>query len=270
MTRPAETTSLHTRLMKYTLELDSARTWWAQRENADAADVVERAFAGAWFGAKSLPRVRVLVSNLRSRFNAFPEALSVLRRWRDMQPGTRALIAHWHTQLTDPLYRQFTGEYLVARHDTSRGDVTRDMVIRWVGEHGQGRWTMASRAQLATQLMVTAKAAGLIENLKDPRRLVFPRVDDDALTYLLYLLRGTTIAGTLIDNPYLASVGLMPRFADERFRTLSALRFTRQGDLVDFAWVQESLTAWAAATVASESDLLIASSSGGEKGRGAA
>ena len=248
MTRQAETTALHTRLMKFTLELDVARTWWGSHDGVDADGVVERAFNETWFGAKSLPRVRVLIGNLRARFDAFPEALVALRLWRNMEPATRAVIAHWHTQLTDPLYRQFTGEFLVVRHDGARAEVTRDMVIHWVGDHGLARWTMASRVQLATQLMVTAKAAGLIENLKDPRRLVFPRVEDDALTYLLYLLRATTFAGTLLENPYLASVGITPRIAEDRLRSLSALRFSKQGDLVDFGWVYDSLTSWAQAT----------------------
>jgi hypothetical protein len=100
----------------------------------------------------------------------------------------------------------------------------------------------------------------LIENLKDPRRLVFPRVEDDALTYLLYLLRTTTFAGTLLDNPYLATVGSTPRIAEERLRSLPALRFSQQGDLVDFGWAYDSLTSWAQAELAKDE----------EEGRGAA
>ncbi len=248
MTSLSETTAQHTRMMKYTLELDNARAWWGRSaEEVAGRDVVDRAFAGSWFGTKSLPRVRVLITNLRARFDAFPEALSVLRGWQEMEPGTRAAIGHWHTQLSDPIYRAFSGGLLVQRHDSARGDVTRDMVIRWVGEHAPGRWTMATRAQLATQLLVTAKAAGLIENLKDPRRLVFPRIDDHALGYLLYLLRGVRCEGSLLDNPYLASVGLTPKLAEDRLRAVPGLRFSKQGDLIDFGWQFDCLESWAAA-----------------------
>jgi len=48
---------------------------------------------------------------------------------------------------------------------------------------------------------VAARSAGLVKGLKDPRQLLFPRVGDDALTYLLYLLRGATFGGSLLNNP---------------------------------------------------------------------
>ena len=251
-TKPAETTAIHTRLLKCTLDIDNARAWWTHPAVEDGVVVSQRAFEASWFGAKSLPRVKVLLSNLRARFDAFPEAAEVLRHWQHMEPGTRALIVHWHVQLTDPLYRAFAGHYLVERHEGGRPELTRDQVTRWVGEQGPGRWTMVTRVQFASQLLVTAKAAGLVENRTDPRRLTFPRVPNDALTYLLYLLRGVRFEGTMLDNPYLASVGLTPRLAEDRLRTLPALRFKKQGDLVDFAWVYSDLGTWARVTVAGQ------------------
>ena len=250
-THSAEEKSIHTRLLKCTLEVESARAWWQQTPAATVGDdVAHRAFEHSWFGVRSLPRVKVLLTNLRARFDGYPRALQVLRRWSHMEPATRALICHWHVQLTDPLYRWFSGPFLVARHEAVRAEVTRDTVTRWVGEQGSGRWTLKTRIQFASQLLVTAKATGLVKNLKDPRQLTFPRVDDDALTYLLYLLREVEFEGTLLDNPYLASVGLSGRVVDERLRTLPALRFRRQGDLVDFGWSHPDLIAWADENVA--------------------
>ena len=248
-TTNVEAVAVHTRLLKCTLELDSARAWWRHPTCAD--DVVEStaAFEQAWFGPRSLERVKVLLGNMRARFDAFPEALAVLRVWEDMEPSTRQLVCHWHLQLSDPLYRAFTGEFLVARHDASRPEVTRDMVTAWVGAQGPGRWTMRTRIQFASQLLVSAKAAGLVENLKDPRRLVFPRVDDVALEYLLYLLRGVSCARTMLDNAYVASVGFTPHSLDDRLRRLPSLRFSRQGDVVDFGWRYPSLSAWATASL---------------------
>ena len=254
MTKPVEAKDIHTRLLKCTLEIENSRAWWTHPAVGDDDHVATRAFEESWFGARSLPRVKVLLSNLRARFDAFPHALRVLREWQHMEPGTRALICHWHVQLTDPLYRAFAGHFLVERHEGARPEVTRDMVTRWVGDQGPGRWTMKTRVQFASQLLVTAKAAGLVKNLKDPRQLAFPRIGDDALTYLLYLLRGVEFEGTLLDNPYLASVGLMPKLAEDRLRALSALHFKRQGDLVDFGWVYGDLEGWAQATIAPRGD----------------
>lgn len=251
-TKLSEVLEIHTALLRCTLEVDTARAWWAHPGAGDQTQLATRAFEESWFGARSLPRVKLLLSNMRARFDSYPYALGVLREWHHMEPGTRALICHWHVQLTDPLYRAFAGHYLVERHDAERPEVTRDMVTRWVGDQGPGRWTMRTRVQFASQLLATAKAAGLVRTSKDPRQLAFPRADDQALTYLLYLLRGVEFEGTLTDNPYLASVGLTPRLVEDRMRGLPALQFRRQGGLVDFGWVYGDLDAWAHATVATQ------------------
>jgi hypothetical protein len=66
----------------------------------------------------------------------------------------------------------------------------------------------------------------------------------------MYLLRGVRFEGTLLENPYLASVGLQGGFLEDRLRGLSALRFRRQGDLVDFGWQYGGIEEWAAALTA--------------------
>ena len=249
--KPREVVDVHTRLLKCTLEVENSRAYWTHPDDSDGTDrTSQRAFAESWFGARSLDRIKVLLANFRARFAAYPHALSVLARWQHMEPSTRALICHWHVQLTDPLYRSFAGRYLVERHEAARAEVSRDMVARWVGDQGPGRWTMATRLQFASQLLATAKAAGLVKTIKDPRQLAFPRASEDALTYLLYLLRGVEFEGSLLDNPYTASVGLDPRTAEDRFLALPALHFRRQGDLIDFGWAYRDLAGWAHATVA--------------------
>mgnify|MGYP000420892099 CR=1 FL=1 len=104
---------------------------------------------------------------------------------------------------------------------------------------------MSTRIQFASKLLTAANAAGLVIGIRDPRPLTFPQVPGEALTYLLYLLRGIDFAGTLLANPYLASVGLDGDTLASRLRTLSALSFRRQADLVDFGWRFEDLPAWA-------------------------
>lgn len=243
----SEATQHHTRLLKCALEIEESRAYWRLRNGE--APTAKQAFDDYWFGARSMSRIEVLLANLRVRFDAFPEALAVLHRWRHMGPDTRALVCHWHLQLADPLYRTITGSLMVARRLGSRAEVTRDLVVKWVVEHGPRQWTLATRVQFASKLLSAAHAAGLVGTTKDPRPLVLPRVPDDALAYLLHLLRGVSFEGTLLANPYLGSVGLEGDDLFQRLATLPSLRFERQGDLVDFGWRFDDLCSWAEATV---------------------
>lgn len=246
--RPREETTLHTRLLKCALEVDDARAFWFHAE-PNRTFTAQQAFDAYWFGARSLPRIEVLLVNLRARFSTYPAALSVLHRWREMSPDTRRLICHWHLQLSDPLYRRFTAEYLVERRDNSRAEVTRALVIGWVGQQGPGRWTMSTRIQFASKLLSAAFSAGLLTSNHDPRPLNLPRVPDEALEYLLYLLRETDFEGSLLANPYLRSVGLDDTFLTDRLRQLQSLSFKRQGDLIDLDWHYPDLQHWADARI---------------------
>ncbi len=240
----AETTAVHTRLLKCALGVEDSRAYW-QHTHPGHDPSPDEAFAAYWFGAKSLDRIKVLLTNFRARYDAFPDALRALHHWRHMEPDTRTLICHWHLQLSDPMYRAFTGEYLVERREALRDTITRDLVVGWVGTQGQARWTMATRIQFASKLLSAACGAGLVGSTRDPRPLTFPRVGDEALTYAMYLLREVAFEGTLLDNPYLRSVGLDGGLLEDRLRALSTLRFSRQGDLVDFGWRYPSLESWA-------------------------
>lgn len=247
--RPSEATRMHTRLLKCTLEVEDSRSYWSHAIHANGSTTARKAFDEYWFGAKSLGRIEVLMSNLRARYDAYPTALEVLSGWEEMDPDTRRLVCHWHLQLSDPLYRTFTGSYLVARHDAGRPTVTHDLVVAWVGEQDADRWNMATRIQFASKLLSSAHAAGLISSIRDPRPLQYPRVGELPLTYLMYLLREIHFEGMLLENPYLASVGLRGSLLEERLRGLSALRFSRQGDLVEYGWRCGSLLEWASASV---------------------
>lgn len=252
--QPCETSHVHTRLLKCTLCLDESRAYWPHRRSLAEPPSSEDAFTHAWFGARSQPWVDVILANMRARFDAFPAALFVLSRWRTMSPDTRRLICHFHVQLSDPLYRRFTGEYLPGRHLGLRGQVQRHAVMRWVAEQMPGRWTVATQTQFASRLLSSALSAGLIKGRRDPRQVLFPRVSDDALVYLLYLLRGVRFEGTLHSNPYLASIGLDADALGERLRAVSGVRHRRAGALHDFEWQYPDLQRWAQATVLKELD----------------
>jgi GNAT superfamily N-acetyltransferase len=174
--------------MKCALEVEECRAYWAHTDGTTAISA-RQVFDNYWFGARSLERVEVLLVNMRARFDTFPAALQTLHRWPQMAPDTRKLICHWHLQLADPLYRAFTGAYLVSRRAAPRTELTRDLVVSFVTTSGEPHWSMAARVQFASKLLSAAYAAGLVETNRDPRPLVVPRVGDDALEYLLYLLR---------------------------------------------------------------------------------
>ncbi len=115
---PREVTDIHTRLSRCALEIEDARAYWRQCDGSRPVDPIH-AFETYWFGARSLPRVKVLLINMRARFKTFPNALRLLHRWPHMSTETRRLICHWHLMLTDPLYRNFA-VWLAERYDRGR------------------------------------------------------------------------------------------------------------------------------------------------------
>jgi hypothetical protein len=237
--QPAEEAALHTRILRCTLAAEESQAYW---EHVDLAEPAERrnlrAFEERWFGVKSQAAVKVVLANLSARFDAYPAAFATLRGWRAMPPATRRLFCHWHLQLTDPIYRRFTGELLVQRREGARPSIDRDLVSRWVEQQAEGRWGAATRNAFGTKLLSTALEVGLVEGRRDPRRLAFPRVDDDALVYLLRLLRTVSFSGSILANPYLSSVGLFGPFLEQRLRALPGLAYRRVGDVIELEWVE--------------------------------
>lgn len=230
----AEVTELHTRILRVTLAVQESRAYWESVDPALRGSArTERAFTERWFGNKSLARVKLLLANLAARFDAYPEALSTLRRWRPEDPATRPLVCHWHLQLTDPLYRAFTGEWLPARVAEGRKTFDRDVVARWIGALPTAEWAPATRYAFATKLIRAADEAGLVSPGKGPKTVIVPRVPDEALGYLVRLLQLVQHAGTWGDNPYLRSLGLDEGAIDARLRRLRDVTYSRMGELVE-------------------------------------
>lgn len=255
--RPSEVVEFHTRLMKCALEVDNSRAYWQRVHENNGSGSARQAFDEYWFGARSFLRVQRMMQDFRARFDAYPSALHVLARWTGMDPETRRLICHWHLQLSDPLYRAFAGRFLVKRHEEGRIEITRHLVVPWVDEQAPGRWKKPTQIKFARNLLTAAFSAGLIGSNRDPRPLQYPRVNDIALSYLMYLLREVEFAGTLLENPYTASVGLQGALLENRIRGLESLRFRRQGGLVEYGWRFPSLISWAEATILQPSHALM-------------
>ena len=243
-----EVTEIHTRILRLALGVEESRAYWEHVDlHVPVSARAHVAFERRWFGAKSLPRARFLIASLAERYDAFPDALVALHGWRSMDAPTRQVICHWHLQLSDPMYRRFTGKFLVERRGGRDAKIDRDVTLRWVKTEFPDRWSEATAVQFASKLLSAASEAGLVSPKRDPRALLLPKVTDLALAYLMHLLRGVRFAGTLTENPYLASVGLMEGFLDLRLRGLAGVRYQRMGHLTEFEWSAPSLSAWAEA-----------------------
>ncbi len=248
--KPGEVTEVHTRLLKLALGVEETRAYWSSVDpSVPPGPRALQAFEQRWFGPKTLDRVKTLLPYLAVRYDAYPEAFSVLRRWRAMDPATRQVICHWHTQLSDPIYRRFTGEFLLERRSLKEPKVDRPAVARWFRQTWPDRWSEATVLQFASKLLSAASEAGLVSPKRDPRALLFPKVPDLAIAYLLHLLRGLRHHGSLTENAYLASVGLGDGFLDQRLRTIPSIHLRRMGRLVELDWTYPTLTAWAEATL---------------------
>jgi hypothetical protein len=243
---PHELTDVHSRLLKIALAAEESSAYWANVDPAVPSNERARiAFEARWFGPKSEARVRDLLSNFALRYDAFPKALGVLRGWRAMSGPTRALVCHWHLQLADPVYRAFTGELLAERRAAGATSFDRSVVSRWLRAEHHARWAESTCVQIASKLLSAASEAKLCTPKKDPRTPLIVSVPNEALAYLLYLLRETSFDGTLTDNLYLRSVGLTPRSLGERLRHHPDVSLSQISDVFEFDWAYPSFERWA-------------------------
>lgn len=238
-----EATEVHTRILRLSLGAEESRAYWAHVDPRVPLD--ERpaiAIERGWFPGKSPARVRYLVAACAERYDAFPDGLEALRRWRSIDGASTRVVAHVHLMLSDPLYRAFAGELLLARR-RGAGPLDRDVVRAFIEERAPGRWAGVTARQAAQKLLAAAHEAGLV-SARDPREHHTAPVPDLALAYLLQLLRGIRFEGTLLHNPYLASLGLAGDVLAHRLAGLGPLG-VRAGDGGSPAFVDPDVVAWA-------------------------
>lgn len=241
---PSEETRIHTRILKFGLGCDESRAYWRRVEDPEQQRTSMDAFRGQWFGQVSENRAKDIMTNMRARYDAYPEALAALSTWVPTELPVRKVICHWHLQLSDPLYRRFTADYLADRRRNFDAETTRDHVSRWVEDQQPDRWSTKTCLEFASKLLSAAHAADLVATNRDPRKLAYPAVPDDALRYGLHLLREVRTTGSLLDNPYLGSVGLTGNFLEDRIRRLDGVEMRRMGDLTDFESHIDTLSGW--------------------------
>jgi hypothetical protein len=241
-----EVTESHTRLLRFSLIVEESRAYWENlRLDIPKEERPAIAFEERWFGNKSMARIRGLLTELSHRYDAYPVAIALLTQWRPADPTTRQNICHWHLQLTDPIYRQFTGEFLERRRLHPNPNIDRDIAAKWLIPLLGTTWSTATVQRMASGLVAAATGAGLCSGGPGRRTLSYPKVTDEALTYWLYFLRHLKFEGSLLENPYFVSVGLSEGFLEQRLRKLPFLSFNRMGDLHDFGWEFSDLKTWA-------------------------
>ena len=134
-------------------------------------------------------------------------------------------------QLADSIYRTFTGVFLNQRRLQLNPSIERDVTARWVTQQLKSEWSSATTQRMATGLITSSAAAGLCTDNPGIRRLKYPQVTDEALTYWLYFLRHLCFQGSILDNPYLASVGLSEGELEQRLRRLPGLGAIRSTEI---------------------------------------
>lgn len=147
--------------------------------------------------------------------------------------------------MSDPLYRRFTAEHLAARRHRPDATVDKLAALEWLESVEPERWSVTTAERLLSGLLSSAGEAGLCRGQKLPRKLVYPDVSDACLAYLLYLLRGVEFEGTLLQNPYLSSVGLQGSVLHHRLQKLPGLVFHQRADVADIEWARSDLVDWA-------------------------
>ena len=243
----------HTRLLRTSLLTDESRSYWEHlRLDIPKEQRTTIAFEERWFGSKSIARVHLLLNELNHRFDAYPAALKLLLDWQPANPLTRQNIAHWHLQLTDPTYRRFTSAFFEQRRSQGLLEIDRDIVTRWLIQEFKLDWARVTLQRMASSLLTTAAAAGLCSSGTGSRTIAYPKVTDEALGYWLYFLRHLAFVGSLIENPYLRSVGLIDSSLEQRVRQLPGFAFSSMNDLYDFGWQYSDLSSWAVGVLGSE------------------
>jgi hypothetical protein len=184
------------------------------------------------------------MTDMAERFDAYPEALALLGALRPVPSVLRPLVCHVHTQLADPVYRRFTGELLPTRLAQGLTTLDRDTVTRWVDGLAPGRWSATTAIKFASNLLATALDAGLVSGRRDPRKLTLAPAPDVLLGYVLYLLRGVRIEGSLTDNPYLASLGVTAGTFRSFAARIPGIRYAELGGVADLTWLEPDLRAY--------------------------
>lgn len=240
-----EVTQIHTRLLRSTLLEEDSQNYWRQHLHNQTSDEVNLAYDNYWFGSANKATIKRTLTNLHARYINFPNCLEVLNLWKNMTVKERAIICHWHVQLSDVLYRRFTSEFIPSRFIYTPPTFHKDQAQQWVYSYMGAKWAGSTQAQLASKMMSCIRSTGLVASeSKDTIQLQYPLISNHCLTYILYALREISFQGNMLENPYLKSVGLTGSFLISQINQSSALSVQQIGDTISFEWKYPSLVEW--------------------------
>ncbi len=192
----------HTGLLRLGLAVEPSLEFWRRAGTKDEG-LVALAQEQDWFPGLSAARVKYLVGQLERRFPA--ESRVRLSQWNEAAENA-PILCHWHLQLADPTYRDFTFTSLVPRWSTGDDELSLDQVERWLSRReGSQHWQEATRRLLASGLFSAATEAGLLTGVTPSTRLTRrPKVPVEAIAYLLGLLDSLEVVDS---TPYLLTAG---------------------------------------------------------------
>lgn len=86
----SEVEKSHSRLLRMSLAIEESREYWEHNDSKlSKKDKEIVAFEKRWFGNKSLSRVRTILRNFSTRFEAYPVALEILQHWCPSELASR-------------------------------------------------------------------------------------------------------------------------------------------------------------------------------------
>ena len=198
-----EVTAPHTGLLRLGLAVPQSLIFW-ERATSDlkTSDLAREAFEAHWFGDSTQARTRYLIGQLQRRF-PFVVRQALRSELANLQ---KELICHWHLQLTDPLYRAYTGEFILSCWSGTTTSIDLESSVDWVREQPIAQnWQPATIRRLASGLLSAATDAGLCKgNSRTEKELRIPTVTEADMKYLALLLDQAECRDRL---PYSLSVG---------------------------------------------------------------
>lgn len=202
-----EVTEPHTGLLRLGLALPQSLIFWERaRHDATPSELVQTALEEGWYPELSRARVDYLVKQLARRFPF--SARRMLEFQRRAENSGNQLVCHWHLQLTDPLYRHFTRDFLLSQWSTGNASVDLEECENWVREQEVARdWKPVTVRRMGSGLLNAATEAGLCSGSgRGEHLLKIPTVNTEDIEYLRLLLAEAGASEQL--HGYLLSVGV--------------------------------------------------------------
>ena len=120
------------------------------------------------------------------------------------------------------------------------------MVKQWVHSYIGEKWANSTQSMMASKFLSCIRSVGYVsKEVKDNIEIRYPQVSETALQYLMYALREIEFEGSLLENPYLKSVGLTGSFLTTQLSRTPSISVNQVGDVFSLEWKYRDLLEWA-------------------------